>query len=154
MKNILSYLLASSYAGVSALYGATAATCTVNGKLVECPKWYDGDLFSITDLFIFPIGVLMVTSMWLIFKKAGKPGWASIVPIYSTIVMLEMVKKPTWWIILYLIPFVNVVISTIVLYRIALAFGKSGGFTFGLIFLPFIFYPILAFGKSTYIQSV
>jgi hypothetical protein len=99
-------------------------------------------------------GILMIISMWVIFKKAGKPGWAAIVPIYSTIVILQIAKKPIWWIILYFIPFVNIVISIIVLYNLALAFGKGGGFTLGLVLLPFIFCPILAFGKSTYMQGI
>lgn len=92
----------------------------------------------------------MVVSMWIIFQKAGKPGWAAIIPIYNSIVLIQIAGKPIWWIFLFLIPFVNIVVSIIVLYNIALAFGKDGLFALGLIILPFIFYPILAFGKATY----
>lgn len=153
MTNILPYLLANAYSGIFALYGATTATCTYNGKLVECPAWLGGTFAFAVFLVSIAIGILMIVSMWIIFKKAGKPGWAAIVPIYNTIIMLEIAKKPIWWIILYFIPFVNIVISIIVIYNLALTFGKSGGFTLGLIFLPFIFYPILAFGKSAYMQN-
>lgn len=48
--------------------------------------------------------VLMIASMWKVFTKAGKPGWAAIVPIYNIIVLLQIVGRPTWWIILFLIP--------------------------------------------------
>ncbi len=96
------------------------------------------------------LSILLIVSLWKIFTKAGKPGWASIVPIYNTIVMLEIAGKPIWWIILLFIPVVNLVISIIVIVELANKFGKSGGFAAGLIFLPVIFYPILAFSSAKY----
>ncbi|MEK7103832.1 MAG: DUF5684 domain-containing protein [Patescibacteria group bacterium] len=156
MPNILAYIFASAFSGVGSAYSTTAATCMVNGKLVECPKWLGNGLLpsAIVYLVAVAVGILMLISMWVIFKKAGKPGWAAIIPIYNSIVMIEIAKKPTWWILLYFIPFVNIVISVIVLYNLALNFKKGGGFTVGLVFLPFIFYPILAFGKSAYTPAV
>jgi hypothetical protein len=96
------------------------------------------------------IGLLMIISMWKIFSKAGKPGWAAIIPIYNIIVLLEIVDKPLWWIILILIPFVNIVISIILCIELAKKFGQSAGFAVGLILLPIIFYPILGFGGAKY----
>lgn len=81
---------------------------------------------------------------------AGQPGWSSIIPIYNLIVWLRIVGRPLWWIILFFVPFVNIVISIIITYQLAKVFGKGVGFTIGLILLPFIFYPILAFGQATY----
>ena len=95
--------------------------------------------------------VLMIASMWTIFSKAGKPGWASIVPIYNLIVLLEIVGKPWWWLFLMLIPIVNIVILIIVWHNLSLSFGKGGGFTVGLILLNIIFLPILAFGDAKYV---
>ncbi|MEI8136865.1 MAG: DUF5684 domain-containing protein [Bacteroidota bacterium] len=95
--------------------------------------------------------VLMIASMWTIFSKAGKPGWASIVPIYNLIVLLEIVGKPWWWLLLMLIPIVNIVILIIVWHNLSLSFGKGGGFTVGLILLGIIFLPILAFGDAKYV---
>lgn len=95
--------------------------------------------------------ILMIVSMWTIFLKAGKPGWASIVPIYNVIVLLEIVGKPWWWLLLFLIPFVNIVFLIIVIHRLSLSFGHEVGFTLGLIFLGIIFLPILGFGSSKYI---
>lgn len=94
--------------------------------------------------------LLMIASLWKLFAKAGKPGWASIVPIYNIIVMLEIVGKPTWWIILYLIPFVNIVVAIIVNIQLAKVFGKDTGYAIGLILLPFVFFPMLAFGNAQY----
>jgi hypothetical protein len=94
--------------------------------------------------------LLMIISMWKIFTKAGKPGWAAIIPIYNAIVLLEIVDKPLWWIILMFIPIVNFVISIIVTVELAKKFGQSTGFAVGLILLAPIFYPILGFGSAQY----
>jgi hypothetical protein len=88
--------------------------------------------------------------MWKIFVKAGKPGWAAIVPIYNLIVILEIAGKPIWWFILLLIPFVNIIVLIMVLISFARNFGKGVGFAIGMLILPFIFYPMLAFGDATY----
>lgn len=88
--------------------------------------------------------------MWKAFEKAGKPGWGAIIPIYNLILMLEIAGKPLWWIILYLIPIVNIVIGILVSIEIAQKFGKDSGFGIGLALLGFIFWPILGFGDATY----
>jgi hypothetical protein len=98
----------------------------------------------------FLLGILVLIAMWKVYQKAGKPGWAAIVPIYNVIVLLEIVRKPLWWLVLLLIPIVNIVFAIIIYDRLAKAFGKSSGFTVGLIFLSFIFIPILGFGDATY----
>ena len=94
--------------------------------------------------------VLIVAGLWKIFVKAGEPGWAAIVPIYNLIVLLKIVNRPVWWIVLLLIPFVNVIIGFILAFDLAKAFGKGAGFALGMIFLSFIFYPILGFGSAKY----
>lgn len=104
-------------------------------------------------VFYLAFVVLMIASMWKIFTKAGKPGWAAIVPIYNIIIMLEIVGKPTWWIILMLIPIVNIVVALILMHQLSLSFGKDIGFTIGLILLGFIFIPILAFGDAKYVGA-
>jgi len=108
-----------------------------------------------TAVFIFLVYavliVAMVASVWKIFTKAGKPGWAALVPIYNQIVMLEVVGKPAWWLLLFFIPVVGLVINIIVMVELAKVFGKSGGFVVGLIFLTPIFIMILGLGNSQYV---
>ena len=94
--------------------------------------------------------VLVIAGGWKMFEKAGKPGWAIIVPIYNIIVMLEIAGKPIWWIILLIIPVVNLIVLIMVYHNISKAFGKDVGFTIGLILLGFIFIPILGFGDAKY----
>jgi hypothetical protein len=95
--------------------------------------------------------VLMIVSMWKIFTKAGKPGWACLIPIYNILVLLEIVGKPWWWLLLMLIPLVNMVFAIWMLNMLSKSYGHSEGFTIGLLFLGFIFIPILGLGESKYI---
>lgn len=101
-------------------------------------------------LLYIAVIVFYIFCMWKVFVKAGKPGWAAIVPIYNTLVMLEIVGRPWWYLLLLLVPVVNVVIGIMILFDLAKVFGKGTGFGFGLLFLSFIFIPILAFGDARY----
>jgi len=98
----------------------------------------------------FALIILLVASMWKIFTKAGKPGWAAIVPIYNIIVLLEVIGRPIWWIVLFLIPFVNMIAGIIASIDLAKSFGKGAGFAIGLILVGPIFLPMLAFGSAQY----
>lgn len=97
------------------------------------------------------VAVLAIAGMWKVFVKAGKPGWAAIIPIYNAVVLLEIAGKPIWWIILLLIPCVNVVVAFIVMIALAERFGKGAGFGIGLALLGFVFFPILGFGDARYL---
>ncbi len=112
--------------------------------------YYGDGLGTGSVLFILFIVAFYLYTYWRIFEKAGKPGWAAIIPIYNTIIMLEIVGKPWWWILLFLIPGVNIIFAIWMVNLLSLSFGKGVGFTLGLLFLGFIFYPILAFGLAEY----
>ena len=99
------------------------------------------------------ITILVIISWWVIFTKAGYPGWASIIPFYNLYVMLKVAGRPGIWFILLLIPLVSIIITVIVSIDIAKKFGKDIGFGLGLFFLPFIFFPILAFSGAQYQQA-
>src|SRR5437763_14185881 len=105
-------------------------------------------------IVLLAFAVLMIASMWKIFTKAGKPGWAAIIPIYNLIVLLEIAGKPLWWFILFLIPIVNLIVAIMVVASVARKFGKGIGFAIGMLVLAPIFYPMLAFGDSTYNPAV
>jgi hypothetical protein len=101
------------------------------------------------------VGIFFLICNWKLFSKAGKPGWASLIPIYNTIVMLEIVGRPIWWIVLLFIPFVNLIIGIILMLDLAKAFGRGSAFAiFGLLLFPYIGIPMLAFGGSKYVGPV
>ncbi len=94
--------------------------------------------------------VVVIAGMWKTFEKAGKPGWASIIPIYNVIVLIEIAGKPIWWVLLFFIPLVNMIVAILVCIEVAKNFGQGAGFGIGLAFLGVIFFPILGFGSATY----
>ncbi len=93
---------------------------------------------------------LVVAGWWMMFQKAGEEGWKAIIPIWNTLVLLRIVGREWWWVLLMLIPIVNVVVWIIVALDLAKSFGRGTGFAIGLIFLPFVFALILGFGSDTY----
>ena len=99
------------------------------------------------------IGVLFlivgIASGWKVFAKAGEPGWAILVPIYNLLTFLKIGGKPGWWIVLYFVG-LGPIIGILVNMEIAKKFGKGTGFGLGMAFIPFIFWPMLAFGDATY----
>ena len=95
--------------------------------------------------------VVYVAALWRVLTKAGQPGWAAIIPIYNWYIVLKIVGRPGWWLLLYLIPIVNVVVHIVVLVDLSHSFGLSGWFAVGLLLLGIIFVPILGFGDSRYL---
>lgn len=102
-------------------------------------------------IVFFLVAVLVIIGWWKIFEKADEAGWKALIPIYNAIVLLRIAGKPWWWILLLLIPFVNLVVLIIWYVELARSFGKGAGFAIGMVFLPFIFLLILAFGDSKYV---
>jgi len=105
----------------------------------------------IISLVIFlAITFVVIISFYKLFEKAGKPGWAAIVPIYNFIVMLEIAKKPIWWIVLLIVPIVNFIILILVLISFLKAYGKEGIVDILLaLFVGVIYFPMIAFSDST-----
>ena len=88
---------------------------------------YDGGLGFGYYLFLLLVSVFSIVCLWKVFVKAGKPGWAAIIPIYNIITELEIIGRPWWWLLLLFIPLVNIVIGIIVIFDLAKVFGNCGG---------------------------
>lgn len=101
-------------------------------------------------LFIFAFAALMIASFWKLFSKAGQPGWAAIVPILNIVVLWKLLKLEVFWLIFAFVPCVNIVWGVAMPFFVAKAYGKSAAYGVGLLLLPFIFFPMLAFGSSQY----
>ena len=111
-------------------------------------------MITLVIVYLIVMVLLIIVPMWKIFTKAGQPGIAAIIPIWNILVMIEIAKKPTWWIILFLVPFVNFIIMIMIMHGISINFGKDSGFTAGLILLPIVFIPILGYGSAQYSPPV
>ena len=103
-------------------------------------------LLSFTGLTILIIWI----SWFKIFSKAGQAGWKALVPFFNIFTYTKIAKKPIWWFIIYLIIPIGYILSAFAVSRF---FGKNIVFSIGLIFLPIIFYPLLAFGKAEFINE-
>ena len=110
-----------------------------------------GDHNPIAGLVGLAVFVAIVASWWKVFTKGGQPGWGALIPIFNLYLILKMIGRPWWWLLLLLIPVVNVVVAIVITHGISTSFGKGIPFTLGLMFLPFIFYPILAWSDAVYI---
>lgn len=141
----------ASYYGSS--YGNTPAIDAGFGAAI-------GAMLGIYLLILLVIYVLQIIAMWKIFSKAGEAGWKSIIPIYNAVILFKISGLSPWLILAYLaaiIPFVGwivpIVITILQANGLSKSFGKSTGFTVGLVLLPSIFYLILGFGNSEYIGN-
>lgn len=119
-------------------------------SMSDSSAWLLAFIFSYIYFFL-AIGLIYIIAEWKVYTKAGKPGWATLIPIYNVIVLLEIVGKPWYWILLLLIPGVNLVLGIWLTHQLSKSFGHGVGFTLGLIFLNFIFILILGFGDSKYV---
>ena len=106
-----------------------------------------GTIFLLVYLVILAV---ILAGCWKMFVKAGQPGWGILIPIYNAYLMIKVAGRPGWWLILMFIPLVNIIVGIVVTVDIARNFGKGIGFVLGMVFLGFIFYPILGFGSAEY----
>src|SRR5262245_50760726 len=105
---------------------------------------------ALVGLVYLALLVLVIIGCWKTFTKAGQPGWGCLIPIFNVYLMLKIAGRPWWWLLLFIIPFVNIIIAAIVSIDIAKSFGKGVGFGIGLWLLSPIFYCILGFGSAQY----
>ncbi len=99
---------------------------------------------------------LCIIGYWKTYMKAGKGGWEAIVPFYNIVVLLQITKKPSWWLVFFIlsaVPFVNffavipaLVFSFIIHIKLAEQFGKTAGYGVGMTLLPFVF--VFMLGQS------
>jgi hypothetical protein len=95
--------------------------------------------------------LIVVAGLWKVFEKAGQPGWAAIIPIYSNYVMQQIVGREVWWLIFLFIPGLQIVWTIVIGLDMAKSFGKDTLWAIGLIILPVVFYPLLGFGDAQYL---
>ena len=105
---------------------------------------------------ILIIVLIQIISMWVLFEKAGQPGWAAIIPFYNIFVLAEIGEQTTWVAVGAcfggFIPIVGAIVEIacwiMISVGVAKTFERSVLFGIGLFLLPFIFYPILAFSRD------
>ena len=99
---------------------------------------------------VFVFTMVNIVAFWKIFEKAGKAGWKSIIPVYNLLNLLDIIRKPRYWILFLLIPGLHLFIPIWMTILLGERFKQSDLFIMGLFLFGFIFIPVLAFGDSTY----
>ena len=111
----------------------------------EKSGWLDfSTLFNLTLVGVFCAGI------WRVYAKAGLPGWGGLIPVYNLVLWMRLGGKPGWWAIWLFVPFLNLVIYTIVTFEVAKNFGKGVAYTLGLLLVPPVFYATLGLGSAQY----
>ncbi len=120
----------------------------------------------IISVIALGIAILQIIGTWKILKKANKPGWAGIIPIYNTYQICKITGVNPWWILIVVLsPFlsfipiigslasiaVSIYFSILLNVSLARSFGKEDSYAVGLILLSPIFYLILGCGNAKYI---
>ena len=109
------------------------------------------------SIYFILLGLFFLSAqagLWMIFNKAGRPGWYALVPILNIIHWLRIIKKPLWWTIFVLIPVINVFTLLLMVVETLRCFGKHQFLhqTFGVIF-PFAYLLYLGFApKELYVH--
>lgn len=104
--------------------------------------------------FSLVIAAFYVFCMWKLFVKAGKPGWAALIPFYNILVELEILGREWFWLLLFLIPGVNLVIAVVMMLDLAKVFGKDTAFGCLLVLFPWVMIPVLALGDAKYLGPI
>ena len=116
-----------------------------------------GGLEHVDEVLGFMAGLLLIGLLasifyimvfYKLFVKCGKPGWASIVPIYNIVVMLEICELPSWYVILMFVPFAPIFVYWQICSKFATLFGRDEMFKVILFLFSVIGFAILAFGSD------
>lgn len=109
------------------------------------------DLIFVVLFLLIPFAffVVMVVSLWKLYEKMGDPGWAGIIPVfnYYRLFIRSRPEQAVAWTIGSFFCFIGGIVAMV---DLATLFGKDAAYAIGLIFLPFVFMPMLAFGSATY----
>jgi len=107
-------------------------------------------LTTLSYLFGLVLYIVFAAGLWKTLAKAGEPGWTAVIPILNWFFMVKISGRPGWWMILFLVPILNIVIWLMVALDTAYAFGKTTLTGILLFFLPWIMYPVLGFSDASY----
>ncbi|MEG2072803.1 MAG: DUF5684 domain-containing protein, partial [Oscillospiraceae bacterium] len=110
----------------------------------------------LAGIFIFGMAVtaLTVVAKWFLYEKAGRAGWSAVIPFYTDYILYEITWGEGFLFFLHFIPIAGLVFDILTRVKLAGAFGKSGGWAVGLVFLNPIFISIMAFDKTVLYKGV
>ena len=125
-----------------------AMKCDNTNLFQMCADQFGAAFYFFIGFYLLVI-VFMLVTHWIIFEKAGRKGWESIIPLYNVYVFFQIIGKSFWNILWIFLPLVGLIVLLVkVMSAFSRSFGKGAGFAWGLALLPVIFDAIIAFDKS------
>ncbi|WP_430967772.1 signal peptidase I [Spongiimicrobium sp. 2-473A-2-J] len=91
-------------------------------------------------LFILIVQVIHFLGTWKLYVKAGRKAWEAAIPVYNAIVLMQIIKRPKWWVILLFIPIINLLMFPVVWVETIRSFGKNSLLDTWLVILTLGFY--------------
>ncbi|MCE2611654.1 signal peptidase I [Flavobacteriaceae bacterium D16] len=76
-------------------------------------------------IFILVVQLIHFGGTWKLYKKAGRKPWEALVPVYNAIVLMQIIRRPKWWVILLFIPIINLLMFPVVWVETIRSFGRN-----------------------------
>lgn len=109
-----------------------------------------GGAIGVLVIIYLAIFVVFLVGYWKVFTKLGLPGWMGIIPFVNIYMLFKARGKhePVVWLILSLIPCINIVAAWMLANDTAELFGKELGWKIFLFLIPGISHLVLGFGGA------
>ena len=75
-------------------------------------------------VFFLLLQIVHFLGTWKLYESAGRKRWEAAIPVYNAIVLMKIIKRPTWWTILLFIPIINLIMFPVVWVETLRSFGK------------------------------
>lgn len=76
-------------------------------------------------VFILILQVIHFLGTWKLYQQAGRKVWEAIIPVYSAVVLMQIIKRPKWWVVLLFIPVINLLMFPVIWVETSRSFGKN-----------------------------
>ena len=93
-------------------------------------------------LLFLAVQLIHFGGTWRLYQKAGKKTWEAVVPIYNAVILMDIIRRPRWWVILLFIPIINLMLFPVIWVETLRSFGKNSAIDTAL--------GLLSFGLYTY----
>ena len=93
-------------------------------------------------LLFLAVQLIHFGGTWRLYQKAGKKTWEALVPIYNAVILMDIIRRPRWWVILLFIPIINLMLFPVIWVETLRSFGKNSSVDTAL--------GLLSFGLYTY----
>ena len=93
-------------------------------------------------IFFAVVQLVHFAGTWRLYQKAGKKWWQALIPVYNAIILMDIIRRPRWWVVLLFIPVINLMMFPVVWVETLRSFGKNSTLDTAL--------GLLTFGMYTY----